>query len=144
MSSVERVLLELTHDECFELLRTQPVGRFAAAVPGEGPIVVPVNFIVDGDVIVFRSDMGTKIAALRHGPVSFQVDWIDWMHKTGWSVLARGVAYEATHFEVEHLDVNPWSSGDKRHWVRLVITEITGRRIEAHDFDWRHDDKGYL
>src|SRR5437879_11578415 len=95
-------LAELSRDECLQLLATQPVGRLAIGIPDAAPLVVPVNFVLDGEAIVFRSDQGTKLALLHRSPVAFQVDFVDWIHRTGWSVLARGTAYEATHFETEH------------------------------------------
>ena len=135
-------LHELSRDECFTLLRSQPIGRLAIAVPDRPPLVIPVNFVLDGEAIVFRSNPGTKLEWLDRGPVSFQVDGVDWMHRSGWSVLASGRAYRATHFEVDHLLVDSWS-GDKRHWVRIAVSEVTGRRLEQSDWDWM-DSRGYL
>lgn len=74
---VDGELEELPRDECFELLRSRPVGRLAVSLTGRAPLVVPVNFVVDGDDIVFQSYAGTKLTALRDQPVSFQVDEID-------------------------------------------------------------------
>ena len=135
---------ELTRDECFGLLATQPVGRLAVATPEDAPLVVPVNFVLDGEAIVFRSDLGAKVRLIRHAPVSFQVDFIDWYHKAGWSVLARGVASEASHWEVGHLLLEPWAEGDKRHWVRIVVSDVTGRRLERVELEWPSDNRGYL
>src|SRR5207302_1120061 len=138
----DRHLAELTRGECFELLLTQPVGRVAVAVPGAAPHVVPVNFILDGEAIVFRSGGGTKLDLLRGTAVAFQVDFVDWAQRCGWSVLAKGVAYEATHYETDHLALTPWADGDRRHWVRMVISELTGRRIERIDLPWPGDSRG--
>lgn len=137
-------LVVLDRAECLDLLRGQPVGRIAV-IDGDSPLVVPVNYTLDGDCVVFRSEGGTKLDALaRHEKVSFEVDAIDWYHRTGWSVLVRGTAYEATHWEVDHLLLEPWTEGDKRHWVRIPITEITGRRLEAIEADWPLGGHGYL
>ena len=59
-------------------------------------LVLPVNYVLDGDVIVFRSDPGEKLDAIDGHPASFQIDFIDAFHHTGWSVLVRGTAYRAT------------------------------------------------
>ena len=56
------VLDVLDRRECLHLLATQSVGRLAVATP-EGPLVVPVNFVLDGESIVFRSDRGSKLFA---------------------------------------------------------------------------------
>ena len=100
------------------------------ALPAAPPLVVPINFLLDGDVIVFRTDPGEKLLQLRGSPVSFEVDQIDFLRRTGWSVLVQGVAYEATPTEIEHLMLETWAPGEKAHWVRIVPAIITGRRIQ--------------
>ena len=131
-------------EECLALLADHPVGRVAIAQPGQPPLVVPVNYQLDGDAIVFRSDPGLKTQLLAHMPVSFEVDSIDPHHRTGWSVLVHGTAYLATHWETDHLHLDPWAEGKKRIWVRIVPSTITGRRLEPGDFDWPSDGRGYL
>lgn len=139
----ERSLLELAPAECFRLLGTQAVGRLAVAVEGEeAPLVVPVNYAMDGDVIVFRSGPGTKVSQLRRRRVSFEVDEIDPFHRSGWSVLVRGYAHEATEWEVAHVAVDAWAPGERNHWVRLEPDFITGRRIQLPAF--KADPRGYL
>lgn len=138
----ESSLEEIPRHECLELLASQPIGRVAVASPGSAPLVVPVNYLLDGEVVVFRSDIGAKLHALRH-PVSFQVDCVDAIHRTGWSVLIRGTAYEATHWEVDHLHLESWAGDDKQHWVRVVPDVITGRRIRRPE-QLAFDSRGYL
>jgi nitroimidazol reductase NimA-like FMN-containing flavoprotein (pyridoxamine 5'-phosphate oxidase superfamily) len=134
-------LEEIPPEECLELLAAFGVGRFAVAIPGHAPLVVPVNYVLDDDVIVFRSDYGSKIAGLRRRQVSFQVDLIDPAHRTGWSVLVQGIAHEATDDEVAHLVVTPWV-GERDHWIRIVPTVISGRRIQLPAIT--ADTRGYL
>ena len=133
---------ELAPDECYELLRSCPVGRIAVTRLDAAPLVVPVNFVLDGTAIVFRSASGSKVDALRWGPIAFQVDGIDPHRRTGWSVLVDGVAYEATHWEVQHLDLSPWAPGRKDRWVRLVPRSVTGRRIRKEFLVY--DSRGYV
>lgn len=137
-------LTELTRDECFELLRTQPVGRLAVVDDDGPPFVVPVNYLVSGEAIVFRSDAGLKVRLVRRRPVSFQADFIDQFHHTGWSVLAHGIGYEASHWETDHLSLEPWAEGHKGQWIRIAVEGITGRRLTAADMDWHTSDRGYL
>ena len=132
----------IPRDECLSLLAAMAVGRLAIASPGAPPLVVPVNYVLDGEVVVFRSDPGEKIFLLRGSPASFQIDQIDPSRRTGWSVLVQGAAYEATPGEVEHLHIEPWAPGEKSHWVRIVPASITGRRITLPEL--RRDEKGYL
>ena len=135
-------LEELDADECRGLLATQAVGRLAVVVRDGWPLVVPVNYVLDGDVIVFRSDLDDKLRALRRNPVSFEIDEIDPVTRTGWSVLVKGTAHEATTAEVQHLFLQPWAPGERAHWVRLVPARITGRRIRLPELPV--DTRGYL
>ena len=129
----------LSVPECLELLATASVGRVAVALPGGPPLVLPVNYAIDGDVIVFRTDPGSKLDALREHAASFQVDAVDPFRRTGWSVLVQGFAYETSPADV---DVDPWDAGPKEHWVRIYAGAITGRRIKLPDID--PDPHGYL
>lgn len=139
---LEATLDEIPPDECLELLARHSVGRLAVASTGEAPHVVPVTYRLDGEVVVFRTDPGTKLAALRVGPVSFQVDEIDPLRRVGWSVLVQGIAYEATAVEVADVDLEPWAPGDRATWVRIVPTRVTGRRIELAQAPT--DPRGYM
>jgi len=130
-------LEDLDRDECLKLVATMSVGRIAVADDGDGPLVVPVNYVMDDDVVVFRTGAGSKLHAMRgNKPVSFQVDLIDPFHHTGWSVLIRGLAYGAFEHDVAHLDLSTWAPGDKHHWIRVLPTSMTGRRIGLNDGPW--------
>jgi nitroimidazol reductase NimA-like FMN-containing flavoprotein (pyridoxamine 5'-phosphate oxidase superfamily) len=93
-------------------------------------LVVPVNYVLDGRVIVFRTAPGTKIEGLRMGPVSFQLDHIDRSSRAGWTVLVTGVAYEATSYEVSDVHLEPWADGSRNIWVRILPGSVSGRRIK--------------
>jgi uncharacterized protein len=124
-------LEELDEEECLRLLASQSVGRLAVAEPGRAPHVVPVNYVLLRGSVVFRSGRGTKLRLLITEPVSFEVDSIDPIHHTGWSVLVQGLAYQASdrEIEVEDVDVEPFAPGQKDDWVRLMPQSITGRRL---------------
>jgi nitroimidazol reductase NimA-like FMN-containing flavoprotein (pyridoxamine 5'-phosphate oxidase superfamily) len=139
----DRELSKLDREECVHLLRTMRVGRIAVAKRHESPLVVPVNYVMDGDVVVFRTDPGLKLDLLRRDPVSFQVDYIDLNAHTGWSVLVAGWAHEATEWEVGHLELEPWGPGEKPHWVRIEPDRITGRRL-TRDFSAFVSARSYL
>lgn len=121
-------------DECRRLLATDEVGRLAV-IDGGTPAVFPVNYVVDGDGVVFRTAAGTKLAAGTRHPVAFEIDAFDRTSRTGWSVVLTGHLEEATTFDaatlerVRALPVEPWAGGDKPHWMRLVPTRVSGRRI---------------
>jgi len=126
---------ELPKSECFELLAREQLGRVAFA-DDRGPVVFPVNFVLDRHMVVFRTDAGTKLdAACRGSRVAFEVDGADAAAHTGWSVLVRGEAVEVTDpaelARLRKLPLDPWAPGAKTHYVRILPAVLTGRRISA-------------
>ena len=118
----------LTEAQCWELLAAEPVGRLGV-IFDSGPEVYPVNHVLEGRSIVFRTDPGSKLAGLTRTPaVCYELDSLDPAGHTGWSVLVKGRAVE---FEPDDEGHTPdfWVVGDKEHWVRITPTEVTGRRI---------------
>lgn len=136
------VLDEIDRDECFQLVASLGVGRIAVGGGGGPPLVVPVNYVLDGDTVVFRSDEGSKLVALEEQPASFQVDFVDVFHRTGWSVLIQGVVTEVDSSTLVHLTLEPWAAGLKRHWLRVIPAVVTGRRLRLPEFS--RDGRGYL
>lgn len=122
-------LEELGRDDCLGLLATQSLGRFAFGAGGDPPEVVPVNFVLDGDAVIFRTGPGSLLRATLAERVSFQADAIDPVHHTGWSVLAHGSATASDHWDALGAPLQSWAPGDKDYWVRIHIEEITGRRL---------------
>jgi nitroimidazol reductase NimA-like FMN-containing flavoprotein (pyridoxamine 5'-phosphate oxidase superfamily) len=126
---------ELSKSECFGLLTRERVGR-VAFVDDLGPIVMPVNFVLDRHMVVFRTDGGTKLdAAVRGSRVAFEIDGTDQTARTGWSVVVRGEAVEVTDpaelARLRQLRLHPWAPGVKTHYVRILPAVLTGRRISA-------------
>jgi hypothetical protein len=126
---------ELTKSECFALLARERVGR-VAVVDDLGPVVFPVNFVLDRHMVVFRTDEGTKLdAACRGSRVAFEIDGADAAAHTGWSVLVRGEAIEVTDpaelARLRKLRLDPWAPGARAHYVRILPAALTGRRIWA-------------
>jgi len=124
---------ELTKGECFELLAREQLGR-VAVVDDRGPIVLPVNFVLDRHMVVFRTDEGTKLdAAIRGSRVAFEIDGTDAAAHTGWSVVVRGEAVEVTDpaelARLRRLPLSPWAPGAKTRYVRILPAVLTGRRI---------------
>lgn len=129
------VLVKLTAKECWERLDTHGVGR--VALPAHpGPRVFPVNYVVDGLTVVYRTDAQGAAAVEPGGEASFQADRIDEQRSVGWSVLVVGTAEHVTDPEtVRHLAEQsggePWAGGARDLLIRLVPSEISERRI--HD-----------
>jgi uncharacterized protein len=129
--------LELTKSQCFELLASQRLGRLAF-VDDRGPVVLPVNFVVDNYMVIIRTDEGTKLTIARHGDrVAFEADAIDVASGSAWSVLIRGEAIEVTdrleRERLSNLPLRPWAPGRKSHVVRILPAAVTGRRIRLPD-----------
>lgn len=135
---MEMVLEEIDRDECLRLMSTQSIGRLAVADHGYyPPHIVPVNFTVEADAVIFRSDPGLKfkLAVLSEHSVSFEVDSIDRTGRMAWSVVVQGRAELLTDDDVDGLTygpwLQPWAPGERREWVRIVPYAITGRRLRA-------------
>ncbi len=128
-------LEELDREECLRLLGSAPIGRLAVVVAGR-PLVFPVNFALDGESIVLRTDTGTKLHGARNAPVAFECDGIDPMYHTGWSVLVVDDIDEVIEpldvARFERLPLGPWAPAPKPTWLRLRTHTITGRRIPPH------------
>jgi uncharacterized protein len=130
--SVKGVMDVLTEDECLVLLGSHELGRIAFDVGGAVEIL-PVNYGIEGRIIVVRSDAGTKLAAVPHSAVAFEIDGWDPVSGTGWSVIAKGRAEEITMNPgraAEHLrwvPVHPAAPGERWHWIAIMPTDIAGR-----------------
>ena len=67
----------LSEDECWSLLARGSMGRLAVAVQGQ-PEIFPINYVIDGPRILFRTAPGSKLAELSVNPrVAFEVDEYD-------------------------------------------------------------------
>lgn len=124
---------QLTRSECFELLAGESLGRLAF-VDERGPVVIPVNFVLDRHMVVIRTDEGAKLDMAGRGDrVAFEVDRVDAAGRTGWSVLIRGEAIEVTDPDelarLRGLPLRPWAPGAKGHYVRVLPASLSGRRI---------------
>ena len=134
--SFDRDLNILTEDESLSLLRSRDIGRIAFALDDKVEIF-PVNYGVEGKVIIFRTGAGTKLAEVPKRPVTFEVDSWEPTSGIGWSVIARGNADEITTNigrAAEHLrwvSVHPLAPGERWHWIGIVPAELTGRRFHV-------------
>jgi nitroimidazol reductase NimA-like FMN-containing flavoprotein (pyridoxamine 5'-phosphate oxidase superfamily) len=127
--------------ECWSLLGSTSVGRLAFVVAG-WPVVLPVNYAVDGQEILVRTGAGSKLQAARgQARVALEIDATDRLYRSGWSVLLFGTASEVTDLdELERLGampLQPWAKGERRSWLRIHPVQITGRRVPRA---WRYPD----
>ena len=133
-------MLELSREECLELLASHSFGRLAVNM-GEGPPVIrPVNYVFDraSQSVVFRTAPGSKFhALLRSTEAAFEIDGIDENSRTGWSVIIHGVtdviAKPSDVHRLDRLGLDPWAPGPKLHWMHIRAWTVSGRRIVLAD-----------
>lgn len=123
----------LSRDECLRLLAESSLGRLGLT-SGALPTVLPVNFALDDDRIVVRTDRGSKLdAAARNEVVAFEADDFDPLWHSGWSVVVTGVAEEVTDpTEVARLKVAPvsrWAPHGGGRLIAIATDRISGRRL---------------
>lgn len=126
----------LNRAECSGLLGNGGMGRVAVTV-GALPTIFPVNYaILDGDV-VFRTTPGTKLAAAVHDAVvAFEVDDVDRVSHTGWTVVVIGPSREISNpadiaaAQCLLLSRRKGGAGGESV-VRLRADLVSGRRFET-------------
>lgn len=122
---------------CLILIRGVQVGRIAWAEDDGAVDVLPVNFVMDADDLVFTTAPGAKLDAVRAGrPLTFEADDLEPALQTAWSVLLTGPAEIVTDpGEVERLrtlPLTPWAHPGPGSFIRLTPRGVTGRRIPLH------------
>ncbi|XRQ15659.1 pyridoxamine 5'-phosphate oxidase family protein [Actinomadura welshii] len=135
-SSSPPVLEELDRAESLGLLGERGIGRVAFD-DGEGPTVIPVNYAVDGDGVLFRTSVSGRLSrslltSVVGGEVraAFEVDRFDEETREGWSVLLRGGVHPLSEAEkAAAVRVEPWPGGEREAWFRLAAREVSGRRL---------------
>jgi len=131
---VNENLVELSEDECLDLLGAHSVGRIAVVLDRQ-PLIFPVNYVLDGRTVAFRTDPGTKLTGATLGRVAFQIDSNDPLSWEGWSVLVKGIGTDITDARDDRSKrilsslLVPWAGGAKEHWVAIASPVFTGRRI---------------
>jgi nitroimidazol reductase NimA-like FMN-containing flavoprotein (pyridoxamine 5'-phosphate oxidase superfamily) len=128
---------DLSREECLELLTNGGVGRLAVSGK-DAPVIRPVNYVFDqpSQSVVFRSAPGSKFyALLRQNAAAFEIDGVDEVAHTGWSVVIVGATEEVTNpadvRRLEGLGLVQWAPGEGLHWVRIRAWTVSGRRITA-------------
>lgn len=115
----------LPADECRSLLREVEYGRVAWA-GSQGITVLPVNFRMVDDSVVFHTAPGTLLSEIADGAqVAFQVDDVDADAAIGWTVMLRGTTKPAP----EHAAPVSWMSGERPLGIMIVEETLSGRAI---------------
>ncbi|WP_181311631.1 pyridoxamine 5'-phosphate oxidase family protein [Nocardioides campestrisoli] len=129
-------VVELSPDECRELLGRDVVGRVAFTTP-RGPRIVPVNYTVGADAVAIRTTAYSELATYAPGTsVAFEIDHLDRALGRGWSVIVLGhcergpdqaVVGAGTGERAESPE--PWAGGHRTLLLRISLDEVTGRRV---------------
>lgn len=126
--------VELSYDQCLDLLSGGVMGRVALCEPS-GPHIVPVNYAVVDDAVVIRTSPYSVLGTYGgNAMLAFEVDHVDYERRHGWSVVARGRgALVQNDDEVAAIrstwDPTPYAGGNRPLHLRIPWTELTGRRI---------------
>ena len=98
----------------------------------DSPVVV-VNDVAHGDDVVFRSDPGPRITALVDTVVVFEADMYDARTRSGWSVVVRGTARDASSSTTADrpAELDTWAPGPRSSWIVIPIEEVTGRLLRG-------------
>jgi nitroimidazol reductase NimA-like FMN-containing flavoprotein (pyridoxamine 5'-phosphate oxidase superfamily) len=134
-------LFQLDRQSCLALLSAQHVGRLIAA-GAESPVVV-VNYTLHDETVVFRADPGPRISSIIDATVVFEVDMYDERTRSGWSVVVRGTARDATAPAGVDPDVavDTWAPGPKSRWIGIAVEDVTGRLLRGEvPATWVHRD----
>jgi Pyridoxamine 5'-phosphate oxidase len=137
-------------DECIGLLAAHQVGRLCINEEGF-PVAFPVNYRLipnseGGVAIVVRTRPGSTLDR-ESEHVGFEIDGIDGIDETGWSVVVRGILHhEASSITPAWLrawDPHPWV-GPQDAWLYITPISISGRRLTAEVVEWAFAIRGYL
>jgi nitroimidazol reductase NimA-like FMN-containing flavoprotein (pyridoxamine 5'-phosphate oxidase superfamily) len=129
----EKAPVVLDRVECDRLLAAGSVGRIAFT-DSALPQIIPVNYVMDGHSIVFRTAATGRLAACcREAVVAFEVDDVDSDVRTGSSVLVVGdataVTEESEIVRLRQLAFAPWAGGERDHYIRIAPGIVTGRSL---------------
>jgi nitroimidazol reductase NimA-like FMN-containing flavoprotein (pyridoxamine 5'-phosphate oxidase superfamily) len=127
----------LSPDECLYLLGGTYVGRVGLSMQAL-PVVLPVNFSLFDNDIVFRTAAGTKFHAASQGAVlAFEADGYELDGMSGWSVLVQGASRVVNEpmelLQVGALTLEPWAlDGAADRYVRIASSRVSGRRFRRN------------
>ena len=123
----------LPFDECLRLLASVPVGRIGFIADGE-LVILPVNHVVDGHDVAFRTARGSKLSAAEgQNLATFEADHYNEQIRSGWSVVVTGraeiVDAEADVQRLVRRGLHSWvTTVQHPFWIRIRPTSVSGRQ----------------
>lgn len=132
MGTGQDAIRDLSREQCLALLSETSFGRVAVS-QGALPLILPVNYAMDGPAIVFRTRQGGLLdRTCRNSVVAFEIDTYDEDTRSGWSVVAVGVAnvlYAGDWLRAVELGLTSAGAADGAVFVKIVPGTVTGRAV---------------
>ena len=126
-------IVELDRAESLELLAAKKVGRIGFLAE-QGPVVLPMNYVLDGDHIIVRTvAFGVVARSAIDQKVAFEVDDVDDFLEAGWSVLVTGAGTLLTDDQLQQLksggSPDPWAEGPRTLFFSIACDQVSDRRL---------------
>jgi Pyridoxamine 5'-phosphate oxidase len=134
---------ELPIWESLKLVSSRTFGRLCVLDRGV-PVALPMSYRLVGDetapLVVVRTSPSSLIGR-SDGPASLEVDDVDLLGHTAWSVLLIGTLrrVDGAHGLP---DPQPWMVDERYRWMVLEVTGTSGRRFvgvnapDGYSVDW--------
>ena len=131
---MEKLAQPLSRDECLERLQGATIGRIAVTHQAL-PAIVPVNFAMSGNHVLFRTEPGGMLARACSGTVvAFEVDELDPDGRGGWSVLVIGVAElleGSAALRAAATGLVSAAGAGRDQFVAISVSQLSGRHVSA-------------
>jgi uncharacterized protein len=131
-------IVDLSIEQCYEHLGETGIGRVAVCTP-DGPVILPVNYLLDGESLLIRTAPYTLLADYAISTMAVEVDELEPALKRGWSVLIVGHAMPVED-PAESVDLRSsgrleaWAPGPRNLFIRITPRRVTGRQIGGPPF----------
>lgn len=137
----EQRILRLDEHECWHRLLANQVGRIAFTAAANQVEILPLNYVVRGGCIVFRTTDDAGFLREQQGSVSFEID--GWDVETAWSVIATGDIERdpdpaALALETE-IGLAPWAPDERGLRETLAVLQVHG--LTGREFHRRVDEQ---
>jgi transcriptional regulator with XRE-family HTH domain len=131
----EARLVPVDRFECLQLLAPGGIGRIAYTT-SDGPMILPVNFGLAPDGVVFRTAVDSPLASQAGHLVAFEGDGVDEVKSEGWSVVVVGALRKVTdEAEVDLLagwtGVESWAGSRRDTYLCVGLDRVSGRMIRT-------------
>ncbi|MEW2166045.1 pyridoxamine 5'-phosphate oxidase family protein [Streptomyces sp. NPDC007084] len=125
---------ELGRQECLDRLGRAPIGR-VVHTQNALPAVLPVNFSLDAQfAVVLRTSAESELVRSIDGVVvAFEVDAVDSVTHSGWSVVVTGHATLVDdpdeHQHLTRTGPRSWIASPQDVFIRIASELVTGREL---------------